>query len=217
MPAPDLCCFLPPSGAQGYCWRREPPGGGSVQGRLTQGLVIVLGVAGQSEERGPHALTALVQLLGAAGWAGQGWRGPCGGRGLGGGGRTFMRSSPLRAAAPPWLWFMTISVSSFTLLFTSSMALTRFEIFSIRFWSWGGVGKRPERACVRSGPEPGTAPSPAGGCLRGVGSASARSLSGPGQGPLVTSCPPANAAWTQASAPAHQKLRAGVPVVAQEL
>lgn len=48
---------------------------------------------------------------------------------------TFMRSSLLRAEAPPWLWLITISVSSFTLLFTSSMALTRFEIFSIRFWS----------------------------------------------------------------------------------
>lgn len=52
-----------------------------------------------------------------------------------------MRSSLLWAAAPPWLWLITISVSSFTLLFTSSMALTLFEIFSIRFWSWGGISK----------------------------------------------------------------------------
>lgn len=68
-------------------------------------------------------------------------------RGLGRGGqRTFMRSSLLWAEAPPWLWFITISVSSFTLLFTSSMALTRFEIFSIRFWSWGGSRPREPRS-----------------------------------------------------------------------
>lgn len=47
-----------------------------------------------------------------------------------------MRSSLLLAVAP-WLWLITISVSSFTLLFTSPMAFTRFEIFSIRFWSCG--------------------------------------------------------------------------------
>lgn len=69
--------------------------------------------------------------------------------GLGGRRRTFMRSSLLRAAAPPWLWLITISVSSFTLLFTSSMALTRFEIFSIRFWSWGGISKCPQEPGLR--------------------------------------------------------------------
>lgn len=100
---------------------------------LTQGLVAVLRVAGQPEQRGPHLLTPLVQILK--------------GRRVSGERTRTLLDLQLVFKVPTltssWLLGELLSLlkpcsswlSRLTLSFTSWMALSRLETFSTRFWS----------------------------------------------------------------------------------